>query len=140
LALLGLFKKVKNWPLGSSWLLIGLAWPITHMLLISRFQPWTGGWCFGPRLATDMLPGLFLVTLYALPRSIKGVCPKVMGVLLAITCVYSIFVNTRQGMFNTWTWAWHQDAPDIWSWSYPQILASKNAYQAKHEKAMDNPD
>lgn len=139
LALLGLFKKVNSWPLGSSWLLIGLAWPITHMLLISRFQPWTGGWCFGPRLATDMLPGLFLVTLHALPRSIKGVYPKVMWILLAITCVYSIFVNTRQGMFNTWTWAWHQDAPDIWSWSYPQILASKNAYQAKHEKDMVNP-
>ena len=125
-----------SWPFGKSWLLIGLLWPLAHLLLVASFQPWTGGWCFGPRLSTDAMPGLFLLTLHALPQHLENLSNRLIAFVLAITLAFSMAVHVRQGMFNKWTWAWNRDVSETWDWSYPQFLASEEGFirylQKKH--------
>ena len=44
--------------------LVGLCavWFALHLVLVARAASWWGGWSFGPRLLTDLWPGLILLT------------------------------------------------------------------------------
>lgn len=42
-------------------LLLALAWPLSLTVILSFWYNWWGGHSFGPRLLTDLLPGLFLL-------------------------------------------------------------------------------
>ncbi|KRB88953.1 glycosyltransferase family 39 protein [Noviherbaspirillum sp. Root189] len=128
----------KSWSIKKSWLLVGLAWPVIHLLFISRFPHWWAGYSFGARLMTDVLPGLFLLTLFTWPVSIYGLRAKVGIGLLALSILFSIAVNTYSGLFNQWTAAWNSEPsidqyPEyLFDWSYPQFLGSKK----RHEKRL----
>jgi len=121
----------KKWNLKRSWLLIGLAWPVVHILLISSWSVWWGGNSFGPRLLTDILPGLFLLTIYAWPVAIRGVLGKSAVAILALSIVFSVFVNSYQGLFNQYTVDWNdlplvgRDSHTLFNWSFPQFLHTK---------------
>ena len=132
----------KHWGLKKSWLLIGLAWPVLHLLFISRFPHWWAGFSYGARFMTDVIPGLFLLTLYAWPTNFKPQMSKVLFGLLFASCAFAIIVNTGQGLFNKYTAAWNAN-PNIdrhpeylFDWSYPQFLANKDGHASrliKHE-------
>lgn len=134
----------KPWELKKPWLLIGLAWPVLHLLFISRFPHWWAGWSYGARFMTDVIPGLFLLTLYAWPTNFKPQMAKVLSGLLFASCAFAIIVNTGQGLFNKYTAAWNAD-PNIdrhpeylFDWSYPQFLANKDGHASRLIRYVSN--
>jgi hypothetical protein len=136
IAAVWLQKSWRNptWKLKPSWWLIGLLWPAAHIMIISRFSPWWGGHAFGSRLTTDILPGVFLLTLYAWPQYERVDWRKSRIWVLGIACVFSIYVHTFQGLMNEYTSAWNRQ-PDIdqhpnylFDWSYPQFLANAEGH------------
>ncbi|HSR33228.1 MAG TPA: hypothetical protein VLY63_21895 [Anaerolineae bacterium] len=127
----------KAWGLRKSWLLVGIAWPLAHWVAISRFPQWWGGYSFGPRLMTDVLPGLFLLTLYTWPTTTKGTAAKILVAGLVVTALFSVFVNSGQGLFNRWTATWNSTPsvdvyPDyVFDWKYPQFLANERGQEQR---------
>jgi len=127
----------KPWGLKKSWLFIGLAWPVLHLIFISRFPHWWAGWSYGARFMTDVLPGLFLLTIYAWPTNFKPRMAKMLAGLLFLSCAFAIIVNTGQGLFNRYTALWNAD-PNIdrypeylFDWNYPQFLANKYGHESR---------
>lgn len=127
----------KAWEINKSWWLIGLIWPIMHLLFISRFPHWWGGWSYGPRFMTDVIPGLFLLTLFAWPTHFSSHISKALFGTLLLFSAFSITVNTGQGLFNKYTAAWNSE-PNIdlhseylFDWSYPQFFANKDGHASR---------
>ncbi len=124
----------KPWGLKKSWLLIGFAWPILHLLSISQFPYWWAGWSYGARFMTDVIPGLFLLTLYTWPTNFKPPMAKALSGIFFATCGFAIFINAGQGLFNKYTAEWNADPnidlnPEyIFDWTYPQFLANKDGH------------
>jgi hypothetical protein len=97
---------------------------------------------------TDVLPGLYLLTLYAWPINFKPQRAKVLTGILFVSCAFSIIINTGQGLFNKYTAAWNAN-PNIdqypkylFDWSYPQFLANKAGHASriiKHESSNLQP-
>lgn len=132
-----------RWPLKWSWLLMGLVWPVLHLLIISRFSPWWGGHAFGSRLTTDILPGLFLLTLYAWPRASPLRSISLAPGIFTLSCVFSLYVHTVQGLMNEYSSAWNRQ-PDIdqnpqylFDWSYPQFLSSEEGHLERIQRAKE---
>ncbi|MBK1649865.1 glycosyltransferase family 39 protein [Rhabdochromatium marinum] len=127
----------KPWGLKRSWLLIGLAWPLAHWVVVSNFSHWWGGQGFGARLMSDSLPGLFLLTLYSWPTALRGRFGKAATGLLAIASIFAILVNTGQGLFGYYAniWAAQPSVDDhpwyLFDWHYPQLLASKRGHERR---------
>lgn len=127
----------KDWGIKKSWMLMGLAWPLLHLIFVSRFPQWWAGWSFGPRFMTDIIPGLFLLTLYTWPTTTKGVTNKLSIGVLTLASVFAVYVNTYQGLFNGYTMAWNAN-PNIdkypeylFDWNYPQFMASKKGHEER---------
>lgn len=131
--------------LKSTWLLIGVAWPLLHLISISQFPHWWGGFCYGPRLMMDVLPGLYLLTLHAWPSHFDFSFSKVSKVILSLSIVFSVFVNTWQGLFNpnTGRWNWQPNVDQrpelIFDWKYPQFLAGKNMLERRLREYAPQP-
>jgi hypothetical protein len=117
-------------------LLIAGAWPLAHFLLVSRLHHWWGGYSFGPRFMTDLLPGLFLLLCLcvrgALERKSRLLWP-VFGVLTAVSCA----INTGQGLYNHAPKAWNAEPnidehPElVFDWRYPQFLNTDARQRAR---------
>jgi hypothetical protein len=125
----------KNWKFNRSWFLIAAVWPVVHLVMISRFPHWWAGWSYGPRLMTDVMPGLFLLSIYTWPTNYQNMLSKFLIALLVITSALSIFINTRQGLFNRYVSLWNSE-PGIdefrkylFDWKYPQFMANKLGHE-----------
>jgi hypothetical protein len=110
--------------------LIALCWPITHLIVISRFPHWWAGFSFGPRLCTDLLPGLFVLLCLTIQQA-RATSAWLLPLAIALLGLPSILINTYQGLYNTATQHWN-DRPNIdrnprllFDWRYPQFLATK---------------
>ena len=127
----------REWPLARGWWLVGLAWPVLLILALSRWTMWWGGGCYGPRLLTDVLPGLFLLTLRAWPvRWPNGATWASVGVL-AVAVMGSTYVHVAQGLYNPWTLRWNAE-PSVdtepwvrWAWRFPQFLHGAAQHRAR---------
>jgi len=143
IALAWLYRLAAGWrriSLTPWWLLIGLGWPLLHLIFISRFPHWWAGWAFGARFMMDVLPGLFLLTVLAWPRDMKEVkaSGKTAGALV-FGCVFSLYVNTVQGLYNTDTIKWNKE-PSVdffpsylFDWRYPPFLHDDLRHQERIE-------
>jgi hypothetical protein len=128
----------KDWELNSSWFLIGLVWPLLHLVAVCKHGPhWWAGYCFGARFMTDIMPGLFLLSLYAWPTEIKR-GPSVLAIgTLAVAALFAICVNSGQGLFNKYTALWNAEPsidkyPEyLFDWSYPQFLANRGGHEGR---------
>ena len=119
---------------------LALAVSAAHLLAVSCFSPWFGGWCYGPRYTTELVPWFVLLavlgTRAALDRredfrwpsaGVTGwrITLAVGGALLLL----SVGIN-RRGATALATARWNvfpvavDDAPwRIWDWRDPQFLA-----------------
>ncbi len=121
------------------WLaLIAVCWPITHLLTISRFPHWWAGFSFGPRLCTDLLPGLFVLLCLTIQNA-RATSARRLALAFVVLAVPSMLINTYQGLYETATDDWN-DPPNIdqnprllLDWRYPQFLATpaRNARRLK---------
>ncbi len=123
------FKKIRFSPLH----LVFWVWMVLHTILLARSQsPW-GGWSFGPRFFTEIIPGMALVLLLMADQlaSLKPRLRNAIVVFFVGMSGFGIYVHTLQGLNNTETMAWN-DSPNIdqhwkdrrWDWRHPQFLAS----------------
>lgn len=112
---------------------------VAHMVVISGFDHWWGGFCYGPRLTTSLVPWFVLLAIVALHAWAKAKeqgsaagTKIVWSLQSAIGIVFlaaSIFINAR-GAIARDTWIWNtlpanvDVQPDrLWNWRDPQMLA-----------------
>lgn len=113
-----------------AWYLLALAWPFLHLLTISRFPHWWAGYSFGSRLMMDALPGIFLCAVMLSPVKITRISTRLGILLVTPAALFSIYVNSYQGLFNHYTALWNgdpcvdQNPRYLFDWRYPQFLHS----------------
>ncbi len=104
-------------------------WIASLVLFIAFFwRIWWGGWAYGPRLLSELMPGFFILTLLVLKHY-----RRMLGWFIALA-IAGFFINSINGLQNPYTFIpWHRivdSAPDEvkpWfycSWDANQILAS----------------
>ena len=111
---------------------LGLVWLCLHLVIVSRFPYWWGGYGFGSRLLVDVLPGVFVFSCAAA----AAVCGssrrwRVLGlVALVPAAAAGIWINSVQGVFNSATATWNA-SPNIdrfpgyaFDWRLPQFRAT----------------
>lgn len=109
-------------------------WFGLHTYLLLRSQsPW-GGWCYGPRFFTELIPGFtWMLLMLTEAEWLKHSSRKGAFLIAFISfSVLGVAIHTYQGLFNEKTIGWN-DAPSIdhnWQsrrmdWRYPQFLASQ---------------
>jgi hypothetical protein len=127
LSLLALVPAVRRLARGprhrkqpAGWMAYCLIIPVIHCLVISAWHDWSGGYCWGSRLLTDIIPLLGLLSVPAIeflwqsPRSRTVIFTlAVLGALTHIPCTY-------MGA-SSWNYATDHDA-DLWSWSNAPFL------------------
>ena len=123
------------WRKGTFWLCA--IWLSLHLFASSRSTRWWGGHTFGPRILTEALPALVLLTamVWSLARSDGSRRRhRLAGALYVLLGVAAIWINSYQGLFHTETAAWNGGsmAPDVDShpeylldWRYPQFAATQ---------------
>ncbi|MFZ4796075.1 MAG: hypothetical protein ACOYMA_01190 [Bacteroidia bacterium] len=135
ISLLAVFTKARKTILFK--LLIG--WFLIYILSLGNLSNWWGGWSFGARLCTDIIPCLFLLLLLGIKNmdEVKW-NNKIILPIFIITAFVGFIINTVQGIYNIETYNWN-DSPAIdknyqfykWNWQYPQFLANKRNNENK---------
>jgi hypothetical protein len=145
-AIIFIMRPRHNINLKGSWLLMAIAWPIFHLLAISRFPHWWGGYSYGPRLMTDCLPGLYLLLIDGLPFPVRNKADKIALIAIGFAASFSIWINTCQGLFNPYTGLWNAEPsvdmhPQLlFDWSYPQFAASKHGHLQRLKRFASSPN
>lgn len=127
-------RDVRRQPLA----VVLAAWTGLVLTATASQGNWWGGWCFGPRLLTEVVPPLALLALLgwqALGARARGF----IALPLLAALAWGVVVHAGVGLFRSAAYAWN-DAPDIdrvpefyrWNWLHPQIVASyaRNARKA----------
>jgi len=118
-------------------LLIG--WFLIYILSLGNLSNWWGGWSFGARLCTDIIPCLFLLFLLGIKHvDFTKKLHKTALILFLILSFFGFSINTIQGLYNIETYNWN-DSPAVdknhqfykWNWQYPQFLANKRNNENK---------
>lgn len=113
------------------WLHLGMVVIIiAHWLVVSRFRHWWGGFSYGPRLMTDIMPLIVWFIPFALPLqdrltgAWRTAAVSTVGVLTAV----SVWMHA-QGAWSGHVYTWNETPVDIdhsperlWSWSDPPFL------------------
>jgi hypothetical protein len=144
LALLGVGRL---WRRPMVWLVV--VWLGAHLLVVARAASWWGGWAYGPRLLTEVMPGLALLSALVW-HTYRGRLNRVgrwaaVAVYL-ILGAWGIFANSYQGLFNVSTMRWDEDVyplpvgeelGDLFDWRYPQFLASNGMICERNWEKME---
>jgi hypothetical protein len=115
-------------------LILALGWPVVTVIAVGRFPDWYGGWSYGPRLLTEIVPGLFLATVLVWPTAFRTVAARVLLGAWIVLAGLGFYVHTVQGLFNPWTLEWNaspevNSTPDtLWDWRYPQFLHNEQRH------------
>jgi hypothetical protein len=134
------FLLVRYWRELSARCLLWLSLAVIalHLIVITGFDPWHGGFSYGPRFSTGLVPWFTLLAILGVramldgrqrhPEASKAAWRIQLGcgaVLLILSC----FINARGALFRD-TWIWNvrptnvDDLPaKIWDWRQPQFLA-----------------
>ncbi len=122
-------RKLRKEPLfWSMWIWFVL---LTTVILRSK-NPW-GGWCYGPRFYTEILPGFawLLLMLFEVAGEWALRWRKTLGIAFLVTSLVGVFIHTWQGLYNNATTTWN-GTPNIdeswpimrWDWRFPQFMAT----------------
>ncbi len=117
---------------------------VAHWQVLSLLSTWWGGQSYGPRLFSDIVPWLFLLSAMALhafreaTRSGDVRWPKLKAAGIALTVAAALFINVRGATApETWRWRSFEVPPrwlveggeprfqpaGMWNWRYPQFMA-----------------
>lgn len=114
-----------------------IAWMMSHILVVSWRQHWWGGYMYGARMLTEIVPGLFALTLISWDALYKQAKKNSKRIFLALVVLMSIcagYIHIWQGMFNAYPILWN-DMPNIdtfpaylFDWKYPQFLHTEKRH------------
>lgn len=123
LSLVGIFLKKQKETL--DFFLIGII--LLHWITISSFPHWTGGWSYGPRFFSDMIPYFIYFTIPFLAKIPEFNKQLKISVLILTLCLagVSFFIHYR-GATDVQTFLWNaevdQNISKIWDWHDLQIM------------------
>ena len=116
-----------------------ISWFFVYIIGLGNLSNWWGGWCYGARLCTDIIPCLFLLLLIGV-KALENTNwnNKFLLSSFIVLAFAGFLINTIQGLSNIETYNWN-DYPMIdknyqfykWNWQYPQFLATKNNNENK---------
>jgi hypothetical protein len=125
---------------------LSVSWFGLHVLLISSWDMWWGGYSYGPRLLTDVVPALVLITALLWGAVSQHSSLRMRRIIAGgyITLgLLGIFINSYQGLYNVYTVVWNL-YPDIdehpaylFSWKYPQFLATSRSTLNRLQEHLD---
>ncbi len=128
-------RRIAGQPL----LWLCLIWSALHLFVTTTTTRWWGGHSYGPRLLTDMLPALILITILLWRELGHTLRPRVRTFIVTLYLllgVIGIFIHSVQGLYNNYTQMWNGGlfAPNVdlyqsylLDWNYPQFLASADS-------------
>lgn len=117
--------------------LLALAVIILHTILLSSFRQWWGGYSYGPRLFTDVLPWFFLLGILAIRARRDAMLSEGLSVwkrrvessVICLLLIAAIFIHAM-GAWSMDAWRWNGRPTDIdkdpgrlWDWRHPQFLS-----------------
>jgi len=120
-------------------LLIILIWIIVHLIIISKFPHWSGGWCYGPRFMSDVLPAIYLIFVILLSYIFKREYikyKKIISIFLILSISFSIYAHAIMGLFSSncailWNRFPTKDHALYFDWNYPQFLHTNNMHDRR---------
>ena len=112
---------------------------VVHLILISLFGR-RGGHCYGPRLMTDLVPWLALLSVLAVearlrwgehhPTANSTVRVRTKAAIAAILLALRVLLNAI-GAWSYDAWRWNimptnidEDPKRVWDWKSPQFLGA----------------
>ena len=111
------------------WLLLCII--LLHWIMISSFGHWWGGYSYGPRFFTDMLPFLMFLLIPLFRGWGTDYAPVLQGMLLVLIA-FGFFVHARGALVFAagieWSWDTGSvanvdaDPSRLWDWSDPAFL------------------
>lgn len=130
------YLVARNWNGLLSWRLALLAIGIicAQLFMIAGYPTWWGGWSYGPRLLTDVIPWFVVLAIMGLRAHLDDLAKTPIGTsrsinssLLAATALVlmllSITIN-GYGAISMQTRYWNRKVDQrIWDWRAPQFLA-----------------
>ena len=119
------------------WLVIGTS--VGQLAAVSCFNPWFGGWCYGPRYTTELVPSLVLLAVLGVRAALRARTEAAessgvlawRGTLIAgsLLLLVSVAINAR-GANSKPTARWNGQPVGldyqpwrVWDWHHPQLLA-----------------
>lgn len=101
-----------------------------HWLAISSFPHWWGGYCFGPRFFSDVLPLLFylMIPVFVVWSGQRGTSRFIVSLVIGCLVILSVFINWRGATVRaTLLWNFQPASVDdhpgrLWDWSDPPWL------------------
>ena len=107
---------------------------LLHLIAVAGFVPWNGGFCYGPRYTTGLIPWFVLLTIVAIREYLNAerfsnVGRKLTFAAGAVLLTLSIVINARGATsYEAWMWNVWPDNVDkvpqkIWDWRRPQFVA-----------------
>ena len=136
------FRQLKTQPL--FWL--SAVWFGVQFALISSWDMWWGGYSYGPRLLTDVVPALVLITALVWKEfSERSSLPsrRLVSALYLSLGLLGILIHSYQGLYNVYASLWNL-YPDIdehpqylYDWRYPQFLANGHSMLARLQAHLD---
>jgi hypothetical protein len=111
--------------------LIALPVMLLHLIAVAGFVPWNGGFCYGPRYSTGLVPWFAVLGILSIReyRNSAGRWKEFTFGIGAVLLVLSIAINARGATsYEAWMWNVWPDNVDkvpqkIWDWRRPQFLA-----------------
>jgi hypothetical protein len=113
-----------------------IALPVTllHLIAVAGFVPWNGGFCYGPRYTTGLIPWFALLAILAIREYLNADRVtdrerKLTFAAGAVLLTLSVVINSRGATsYEAWMWNVWPDNVDkvpqkIWDWTRPQFLA-----------------
>lgn len=130
------------------WLCIG--WFALHVFIASRAVVWWGGNSFGPRILTDSLIGLILLSVILWGNAkcrLSLRWKRVVAGAYIVLGLLAIGIN-MQGLYNRNVSRWHgyvepvvqppfTGLGDLFTWRYAQFLASNDRLCTIHQEHME---
>jgi tetratricopeptide (TPR) repeat protein len=108
---------------------------LLHWLLIASYPIWWGGWSYGPRTFTDMVPLFvyFLIPVLTALGAMRGLRKQLLSGLLALLAAVSFLMHAKGA--TDWETHWWNGVPEdvmsdpsrVWDWRDPPFLRRHRA-------------
>jgi hypothetical protein len=125
-----LWGAVRVWRVAAPpwlrWLTIGV---LLHVLMHAKFKEWWGGYTYGPRYFTDVLPALTLFLVYGLVPLCRTEAMRLLTAALALygVAVQAIGVYAADDRWNRDPFPLEVRPQRVWDWSDLQIIHALNS-------------
>ena len=128
------------------WLAVG--WMVLLILASSTAVSWWAGYSYGPRILTETVLALALLSVIMWREAKERLSPlwnRVFVVLFLILGAAGIFIHSYQGLYNVNTAGWNEkfvpvpsniEIEPLFDWRYPQFLATGNGLCRSQEELM----